>query len=100
MDKFYGMLASVISSFSPPSGASSDAAEAEVLGWADMMLDGWIHPWHDACSRVSTALVMWLAIIHPNRRLPRFRTKKEHYRTIQDLKAHTAYFEECLKRIR
>lgn len=71
---------------------------AELLAWADVIMDGEVHPWLDGCSRVSTALVMWLAasfgapppLFSPDRR--------EHYSTITDLAAHTEYMKACMQR--
>ncbi|MEK9152620.1 MAG: hypothetical protein AAB692_04605, partial [Patescibacteria group bacterium] len=41
------------------------AKPAPIMAFADCMMDGELHPWIDGCSRVSTALVMFLAAILP-----------------------------------
>lgn len=69
-----------------------------LMAYADVMMDGVIHPWLDACSRVSLALVMWIALrldgplplYHPD--------KKVHVSTLTDLAAHADYFRKCVRR--
>jgi len=81
-------------------GAGSDEVGIKLMAYADVMMDGVIHPWIDACSRVSTTLIMWTALqlggplplYHPD--------KKVHVSTLTDLAAHTAYFRECVQRFR
>lgn len=70
----------------------------ELMAFVNVMMDGVIHPWLDACSRVSTALLMWTALhledppplYHPD--------KKVHVSTITDLAKHAAYLEESVER--
>ncbi len=69
---------------------------ASLLAWVDREHDYIGHPWADGCGRISTALVMWFAIRIPGARLPKFRSKKEHYRDISSLEGHTRYFLKCL----
>jgi hypothetical protein len=71
---------------------------ADVIGFADYMMDGEIHPFADGCSRVATALTMWLAIALGVERLPRLRTRDEHYLALRqrDLCAHVRYVESLL----
>lgn len=82
-----------------PGDVSLDARSlSRLLSHADVMMDGEIHPWIDGCSRVSTALVMWLAALY-GPMLPLFApTREEHYRTLLDVEAHARYFKECLAR--
>lgn len=77
----------------------ADVKLAALLAQADMLMDGEIHPWIDGCSRVSTALCMWLAALYGGA-LPLFApTKDEHYAPLrQGLEAHGRYFKECLAR--
>lgn len=77
-----------------------DVLAARVMAWADLMMDGELHPWLDACGRVTTALVMWISR-HFMTPPPLFApTKKEHYAAIRDIDAHAAYFVGCLERSR
>jgi hypothetical protein len=79
-------------------GAGSDEAVVELMAYADVMMDGIIHPWLDACSRVSLALVMWTAL-RLGGPLPLYGPdKKVHVSTLTDLAQHTAYFRECVRR--
>ncbi|MBI5153571.1 MAG: hypothetical protein HZA36_03895 [Parcubacteria group bacterium] len=72
--------------------------QAELLAFADLMIDGEIHPWADGCARNATATIMWLSLITSpsSPLLPVFKSREEHYATIRDLGAHTRYFEQCL----
>jgi hypothetical protein len=69
---------------------------AELLAWADREMDLVIHPWYDGCSRISTSLVMWLALRVSEVGLPRFGTRDEHYAAIMTKEKHTEYFVKCL----
>jgi hypothetical protein len=69
---------------------------ADVLAYADYMIDGQIHPWADGCGRNATAVLMWLSLLLSHCHLPVFGTRDEHYRSIRDLPAHTEYFRRCL----
>lgn len=70
--------------------------QAELLAYADHMIDGEIHPWADGCGRSATAAVMWLSILSRDFILPVFGDRKEHYASIHDMAEHTKYFEKCL----
>jgi hypothetical protein len=82
-----------------PGGPIEHESLGHILAFADLMMDGEIHPWIDGCSRVSTALCMWIAAIY-GQDLPLFApTKDEHYAPLRHgLEAHAKYFEDCLKR--
>jgi hypothetical protein len=74
-------------------------AVAEVLAYADHMMDGRIHPWADGSARTTTALVMYLALAFrevSGSRLPVFHDRKTHLSTIQDLRAHTDYYKSIM----
>ncbi|MBI4457446.1 hypothetical protein HY633_00595 [Candidatus Uhrbacteria bacterium] len=102
MWNFYVSLA--LMTFNPETGHAEFEKRyrpGAVMAFADCMMDGELHPWLDGCSRVSTALVMFLAAILPDIGdvPPLFaETKEGHYKTIRDLEAHTGYFGESLKR--
>jgi hypothetical protein len=83
----------------PRTAPIENAKLAAALAHADMMMDGEVHPWIDGCSRVSTALCMWLAALYGGA-LPLFApTKDEHYAPLrQGIAAHERYFEACLAR--
>ena len=80
--------------------AGDEAHVVELMAYADVMMDGVYHPWLDACSRVSLALIMWTALrlggplplYHPD--------KKVHVSTLTDLAQHTDYFRECVQRFK
>jgi hypothetical protein len=78
--------------------SSFQANQPELLAFADLMIDGKIHPWSDGCGRHATAMVMWLSIVLDTGRLPKFATRDHHYHAIRtgDLAAHTRYYERCL----
>ncbi len=97
MDDFYARIAQRAGSLVLDTEPPSNEQVARTMAYADVMMDGEIHPWSDGCSRVATALVMWLAALTETAPLyaP---TKPEHYATIRDLEAHAAYFQECLRR--
>lgn len=79
------------------SGTLSELA-AQTFGYADTMMDGEIHPWIDGCSRISTALVMYIAR-YLKAPLPLFSpNREEHYASITDISAHTAYFRRAIER--
>jgi len=59
-------------------------------------LDQVIHPWVDGCARLSTAVVMWLALIKPGYGLPCFQDRERHYQTIRHSKTHVFYYFDCL----
>ena len=71
----------------------------QLLAFADMQIDGKIHPWVDGCGRVATALVMWLAL-WCDQVLPIFGNRDEHYSAIKanDEEAHVNYYNRCLNR--
>jgi hypothetical protein len=71
---------------------------ASAMAFADLMMDGEIHPWIDGCGRVSTALSMFIALVGRVQPPLFAETKKEHYAAITDLQAHTAYFAAALDR--
>ncbi len=74
-------------------------SQAELLAFADVMIDGEIHPWLDGCGRSATATVMWLSLLKQDYALPLFHPDRdEHYRSIRDLSEHTQYFQYCLTR--
>jgi hypothetical protein len=54
-----------------------------LLGTADYLHDGYIHPWADACGRTSVAIVMYLAIkrsITDKPCMPRYESRDAIYR--------------------
>jgi hypothetical protein len=69
---------------------------AQLLAYADYRLDGWDHPYTDGCGRTATALVMCLSLT--TGQLPVFGEREEHYASLQNLAAHTAYYQRCLDR--
>jgi hypothetical protein len=71
-------------------------AQAELLAFADRMLDGEIHPWADGCGRHATASLMYLSLLSLDFKFPTFGSREEHYASIQDREAHTEYFRRCL----
>lgn len=76
----------------------SERMAAMLMARADCAMDGEVHPWIDGCSRVSTALVMWISAymdVTPPLFAP---TKAEHYETIRDIEAHAEYFMRCFDR--
>ena len=80
-----------------PSPAHIHAA-ASIMAFADLMMDGELHPWLGGCSHISTALVMWIASIF-NVGYPLFAsTRDEHYANIRDHKRHSEYFLRALER--
>ncbi|MBI2099585.1 hypothetical protein HYT45_04255 [Candidatus Uhrbacteria bacterium] len=82
---------------SAASGAASEQA-AQIMAYADLMMDGEIHPWIDGCGRVSTALVMYIAR-YLQAPLPLFApTREEHYASINDIEKHTNYFWDAMMR--
>lgn len=71
---------------------------AQIMAYADLMMDGEIHPWIDGCSRISTALVMYIAR-YLEAPLPLFSpNREEHYASITDIGAHTDYFRRAIER--
>lgn len=106
MDEFYARLGHFVRRVSE--GEITRRARvtmvACMMAWADLMMDGEIHPWMDGCGRVSTALVMWLAATaHARVGLPIApplfaESKDAHYAAIRHLDDHTAYYEVALDR--
>lgn len=71
---------------------------AQTMAYADLMMDGEIHPWIDGCGRISTALVMYVAR-YLEAPLPLFSpNREEHYASINDIGAHTDYFRRAIER--
>lgn len=104
MDRFYAELAAMIRTHVaarfPSLGADDPDGRrlARTYAYADVMMDGEVHPWLDGCSRVSTALVMWIAASF-GATPPLFaETKAAHYETIRDIDAHEEYFLSCIRR--
>lgn len=101
MTAFYDLLGVMLfdAGFAREPDEPADLAQsAAIMAYADVMMDGELHPWMDGCGRVSTALVMGIA-----RTLgcppPLFaETKDGHYAAIRDLMAHTEYFVAALRR--
>lgn len=93
MDFFYNELASKIAL-----AQEKQVSQAELLAYADLIIDGEIHPWADGCGRNATASVMWLSLFHNDFKLPVFGNREEHYTSIHDLAKHTKYYEICLNR--
>lgn len=95
MDDFYEVLDEHLWSAAQAPGPE---AAARVMAYADLMMDGELHPWMDACGRVSTALVMWISAyldVSPPLFAP---TKQEHYADIRDIDLHAKYFMEAMRR--
>lgn len=70
---------------------------AQIMAYADTMMDGEIHPWIDGCGRVSTALVMYIAR-YLGAPLPLFSpNREEHYASITDIGAHKDYFRKAIE---
>lgn len=100
MDAFYDLLGTMlfdagIARLDEPADGGHAAA---IMAYADVMMDGELHPWMDGCGRVSTALVMCIArtLAVP---APLFaETKDGHYATIRELWPHTEYFAAALLR--
>ena len=106
MDEFYarlGLFARYVSEGEMTRHART-AMVARMMAWADLMMDGEIHPWMDGCGRVSTALVMWIAATaHARVGIPPApplfaETKDAHYAAIRDYDGHAAYYEIALDR--
>lgn len=93
MQKFYETLHALIQR----ERGALKTNEARLLAFADVELDGEIHPWLDGCGRLSTAVVMWLSLLNPDWYIPVFQERDEHYRCIHNLGGHTEYFERCLR---
>lgn len=93
MDAFYAEL---VKKMTQTNGKSVNSV-AKLLAWADREMDFIIHPWSDGCGRLSTALVMWLALRVSEVGLPKFGTREEHYRAMKITTRHTEYFLKCLK---
>jgi hypothetical protein len=93
LDWFYARLSHMIAS-----ARDGIVSNAEVIAFADYMVDGEIHPFADGCGRVATALIMWLSLVLPSERLPRLRERDEHYAAIRtrDFCKHVRYFETLL----
>ncbi|OGF81735.1 hypothetical protein A2930_04010 [Candidatus Giovannonibacteria bacterium RIFCSPLOWO2_01_FULL_45_34] len=91
MDFFYGELVSKIEL-----AVNKQISQAELLAYADHMIDGEIHPWADGCGRSATAAVMWLSLLSLDFVFPVFGERSEHYAAIHDLTEHTKYYECCL----
>lgn len=96
MDEFYSDLCKKIND------AVINNNLARLLAFADLMLDGEIHPWNDGCGRIATATVMWLSVVvchykWPSRIIvPSFDTREVHYLSNHDLEGHSKYFSRCL----
>lgn len=104
MDEFYssfaGMLRAAAARRFPPGPENDPEGRdlARIMAYADVMLDGEVHPWLDGCSRVATAAVMWIAASFgtvPPLFAP---TKPEHYETIRDIDRHERYILGCVDR--
>ncbi len=93
MDVFY---AEIVKKMIQTDGTSVNSV-AKLLAWADREMDFIIHPWSDGCGRMSTALVMWLALRVSKVGLPKFGKREKHYKTIKTTTKHTEYFLKCLK---
>lgn len=100
MSAFYDLLGGMLfdAGFARDGVPCDPARTAAVMAYADLMMDGELHPWMDGCGRVSTALVMAIA-----RALgappPLFaETKDGHYATIRDLMPHTEYYVAAMRR--
>ena len=81
--------------------ATAEASrQAQLLAFADYMLDAEIHPWADGCGRVATGLVMWLSVLTPAFAIPTFGRREEHYRSFRShsLCEHVDYMVTCLSR--
>jgi len=101
MSAFYEMLDDMVfaEELSRDDGSPADPARgAAIMAYADLMMDGELHPWMDGCGRVSTALVMFISRLlglPP----PLFaETKDLHYAAIRDQWEHTIYYVEALRR--
>lgn len=102
MDEFYFHLSfrmNVIRDvFMPEDVSGLSEWAAQTMAYADLMMDGEIHPWIDGCSRISTALVMYIAR-YLEAPLPLFSpNREEHYASITDIGAHTDYFRRAIER--
>ncbi|MEK7560143.1 MAG: hypothetical protein AAB522_02495 [Patescibacteria group bacterium] len=91
MDEFYLNLSQMILK-----AVRYKIGKAHLLAFADLMIDGEIHPWNDACGRSATAAVMCLSLLVDPKEIPIFGERNEHHKSIHDLQEHTAYFEKCL----
>lgn len=91
MDGFYKRLSRGIEDM-----CSGKITEEHLLAWTDWMMDQVIHPWSDGCGRLATAAVMWLSLLSPKGRAPRFQDRSKHYHSIKNLEKHTAYYKQCL----
>jgi len=90
MDWFYAELYRFIDY------ASADICSQEfLLAFADLIIDGEVHPWMDGCGRIATAAVMWLSLLRGNYALPVFDSRNVHFNSIHDLQAHKAYYFSC-----
>ncbi|MBI2120449.1 MAG: hypothetical protein HYT94_02380 [Parcubacteria group bacterium] len=93
MDVFY---AEIVKKMILTDGKSVKSV-AILLAWADREMDLVIHPWSDGCGRMSTALVMWLALQVSEVGFPKFSKREEHYTAMKTAMRHTEYFLKCLK---
>lgn len=91
MDIFYAEL---VKKMIQTNGKSVNSV-AKLLAWADREMDLVIHPWSDGCGRISTALVMWLALRVSEVGLPKFGIREEHYEAMKTVTGHTEYFLKC-----
>lgn len=100
MDAFYEQLGVMLfdAAVARLDGPVESGHAAAIMAYADVMMDGELHPWMDGCGRVSTALVMCIARAL-DARPPLFaETKDGHYATIRDLWPHTEYFAAAMLR--
>jgi hypothetical protein len=93
----YARLALSLSALPALSDPSTKSSVLPIMSYADVMMDGEVHPWCDACSRVATAVVMWIAAFMQTTP-PLFGPREEHYASIQDLQAHERYLAACVER--
>lgn len=70
---------------------------ADMLGQIDYVLEDVIHPWVDGCGRYATAMVMWIALVAGDGRLPVY---DDHFTDLhgQGLDERVTYYKQCFQR--
>jgi len=93
MDHFYYDLANALAA-----RINQTIDTPQLLAFADMQVDGIIHPWVDGCGRLATVSVMWLAVWYGYDDLPIFGDRDEHYMALKsgDEPAQVQYYRMCL----
>ncbi len=101
MQQFAHYMQLVLDFGASPIGLDFDLAT--ILGTADYLQDGSIHPWADACGRTSVAVVMFAAVVFQNPRqvghprLPRYPDRSSLYKSFdQGTTGAIGFYTNCL----